>query len=233
MALYPFQWVRSLPASLVSGQDWGGLLPRILLLSLPCLYFLSGCLAYTSCLATGQSVFILNIIDRIQTIVPHHPITMLTPQGRVLINYPLTMLTPQGKVLMNYPLPVLTSQGRMLNSLTHIKALYLAMECHENLIPACVVPGVNTYCCDCFCGRETFSKGKPNHVTSPAWYREHHRRVVGRNRRAWRCHTLWILSRITPPSHHSAVLCARLQSNHPSIIRWYCLRQAGSIMRQG
>ena len=47
------------------------LLPRILLFSLTRLYFLSGCPAYTSSLATDESVFVENMIDRIQTILPY------------------------------------------------------------------------------------------------------------------------------------------------------------------
>lgn len=135
-----------------------------------------------------------------------------------MIVVPFATFTPLGRVLINYPLTILTPQDRMLNSLTQIKALCLAMECHSNLIPACVVPGVNTYCCavHCFCGREASSKGRPYHVTSPAWHREHHRRVAGWKRGAGRCHILWIPRRITPPSHHSAALCARLQPNKPS-----------------
>ena len=58
---YLFQQGRSHLLSLVSGQDCGGmgfLLPRILLFSLPHLYFLSDCPAYASCPATDQSEFI-------------------------------------------------------------------------------------------------------------------------------------------------------------------------------
>lgn len=61
---------------------------------------------------------------------------MITPQGRVMIVVPFATFTPLGRVLINYPLTMLTPQDRMLNSLTQIKALYLAVECHRNLIPA-------------------------------------------------------------------------------------------------
>ncbi|CAO2624109.1 RalBP1-associated Eps domain-containing protein 2, partial [Lemmus lemmus] len=45
-------------ASLIRDCRWSFPLSRILLFSLTCLYFLSGCPAYTFCLATGQSAFI-------------------------------------------------------------------------------------------------------------------------------------------------------------------------------
>lgn len=116
--------------------------------------------------------------------------------------------------------PCSHTRGKVLNFLAQKKALYLATECHENLIHICVVPGVNTYCCEvyCFCGIEAFFKGRTNHVTSSPRLRGHHRRVVGRNGRAWRWHILQILTRITPSCSkpHSAGLYARLQPNKPS-----------------
>ena len=61
VAQYLIQWGSHILLFLWSGQDCGEmgfLLPRILLFSLTSLYFLSGCPAYTSCLANGQLVFI-------------------------------------------------------------------------------------------------------------------------------------------------------------------------------
>ena len=74
MARYLFRQGRSHLASSVSGQGCGKrfLLPRILLFSLFHLYFLSGCPTYTSCLATGQSAFIWNTIDRLQNCPPSY-----------------------------------------------------------------------------------------------------------------------------------------------------------------
>ena len=57
----------------VTITDWAFLLPRILLFSLPRLYFLLGHPAYTSCLATDQSAFIETIqVTGFKTIVPQH-----------------------------------------------------------------------------------------------------------------------------------------------------------------